>query len=258
MQRADKLNASSPELKELIKAMKDEADLQGLGPQAVKNMAGLQYALRQFAVEKKLSAMGIQCWTAMQEIYGISSCYAIGRLTDSGLLTACEVDIYGALTMLIQHLASLRATPPHFIDWTIQHQQKENVFLSWHCGNAPPSLVCKGCAIKIRCHSILAGQLGEENSSGTGEFQLKPGIVTLNRLTERDGKFKMLVTKGKIVTAKQDLRGSWSWVEVEDLGRLYRVLVKEGFTHHASQIHGDYTRPIKDACEFLNIEVVEV
>jgi len=38
---------------------------------------------------------------------------------------------------------------------------------------------------------------------GTGEFELKPGVVTLCRLQEYKGKFKMLVTKGDIIESKQ-------------------------------------------------------
>ncbi|MCX5997257.1 MAG: hypothetical protein NTV42_06570 [Chloroflexi bacterium] len=258
MQRVKGLKSSSLELQKIIRAMNKEADLSPLDGEAVKNIAGLQFALRQFAEEKGLAAMAVQCWTAIQEVYGISSCYALGRLTDAGLLTACEVDIYGALTMLVQHSASLKTTRPHFIDWTIQHQEKNNVFLSWHCGNAPPSLVCKGCSINVMSHSILSKPLGKGNTVGTAEFPLKPGVVTLNRLTERDGRFKMLITTGKILQPNQALRGSWSWVQVENLDKLYRTLVKEGFTHHASLIHGDYTTAVREACELLAIDTVIV
>lgn len=258
MQRVKDFKANSPHLKKIISEMRKETDISMLDSEAVKNIAGLQFALRQFAEEKGLSAMGVQCWTAVQEVYGISPCYALGRLTDSGLLAACEVDINGALTMLIQRLASLEKAIPHFIDWTIQHQDKPNVFLSWHCGNAPPSLVCKGCRIKLMSHSILSKPLGAKNTKGTAEFPLKPGVVTLNRLIERDGRFKMLITGGKIIESDQSLRGSWSWVQVEDLDRLYLTLVKEGFTHHASLIHGDYTTAIKEACELLSIDTVIV
>ena len=68
----------------------------------------------------------------------------------------------------------------------------------------------------------------------------------------------MLITNGKAVPSQQNLRGSWSWVEVLDLDMLYGTLVKEGFTHHASMIHGDYSQPIKDACEYLGIMPVVV
>lgn len=258
MQHLEPLKADSPELQKIIREMKKETDLSALKPQAVRNIAGLQYALKQFVEERGISAIGVQCWTAIQEVYGISACYALGRLNDQGIITACEVDIYGALTMLVQYLASLETMPPHFIDWTIQNQKKEDVFLAWHCGNAPPSLACKGCKIAMRTHSILSLQLGTGRTPGTAEFQLKPGIVTLNRLIEIDGKFKMLITTGETEKSDQVLRGSWSWVKVPDLKRLYNTLVYEGFTHHASMIYGDYSQPINDACRFLGIESVIV
>jgi L-fucose isomerase-like protein len=246
----------TPEIKKILKEMKAQADLSSTGVETVKKIAGLEYALAQFATEKKLSAMGIQCWTAMQSVYGLSPCYAMGRMTDRGVMTSCEVDIYGALTMLIQHLASMGKMVPHFIDWTIQHQEKENTFLSWHCGNAPPSLACNNGDITVRYHSILGESLGIEHSKGTGEFQLKAGAVTLCRLQEQDGQFKMLIARGKTSVSKQKLRGSWCWVEVPDLALLYETLVKEGFTHHASLIHGDFTQPIRQACEQMSIETV--
>jgi L-fucose isomerase-like protein len=249
---------NTPEINKVLKGMKAQADISSAGTETIKKIAGLEYALSKFAAEKKLSAMGVQCWTAMQSVYGLSPCYAMGRLTDSGVMTSCEVDIYGALTMLIQHLAAMGETVPHFIDWTIKNQEKENVFLSWHCGNAPPSLACKTGDVTLRYHSILGESLGIERSKGTGEFQLKPGAVTLCRLQEQDGQFKMLIARGKALASKQQLRGSWCWVEVPDLQLLYSTLVNEGFTHHASLIHGDYTQPIKLACEHLGIATVIV
>jgi L-fucose isomerase-like protein len=248
----------SPAIKKIVKNIKARADSSAITAATLQNIAGLEYALEQFATEKGLSALGIQCWTAMQSVYGVSPCHAMGRLTDRGIMTSCEVDIYGALTMLLQYLASLGETVPHFIDWTIKHQEKENVFLAWHCGNAPPSLACRVGDISLQYHSILGPSLGIDRSMGTGEFQLAPGAVTLSRLQEHDGKFKMLVAEGKIVASQQKLRGSWSWVEVPDLDKLYATLVKEGFTHHASLIHGDCSRALINACELLGIEAVTV
>jgi L-fucose isomerase-like protein len=160
--------------------------------------------------------------------------------------------------MLLQYLASLGETVPHFIDWTIKHQEKDNVFLAWHCGNAPPSLAARDGRISLQYHSILGPSLGIDRSMGTGEFQLAPGTVTLCRLQEHQGVFKLLVTGGKILPSQEKLRGSWSWVEVPDLDRLYATLVKEGFTHHASLIHGNRSQALVSACELLGIEAVVV
>ncbi len=257
MSRANAQKDSST-LKTIVKNIKAQSDTSGINADTIQKIAGLEDALEQFAAEKGLLAMGIQCWTAMQSVYGLSPCYAMGRLTDKGIMASCEVDIYGELTMLMQYLASLGETVPHFIDWTIKHQDKENMFLAWHCGNGPPSLACRSGDISLKSHSILGPSLGINRSMGTGEFQLKPGVVTLSRLQEHDGKFKMLVTRGKIVASQQKLRGSWSWVEVPDLDKLYNTLVKQGFTHHASLIHGDCTQSLVNACEILGIEAVVV
>jgi len=255
---ANSLSDADSEVQRVLKDVKARADVSKVNEKLLARMAKLECALRKFATENRVTAMGIQCWTAMEEFYGVSPCHAMGRLTEQGIMSSCEVDVYGALTMLVQYLASLKTTPPHFIDWTIKHQEKENVFLAWHCGNAPPSLACEGCPVVLRYHSILGETLGLDRSLGTGEFQLRPGPVTICRLVEYDGEFKMLVTKGEIEKADQNLRGSWSWVKVPNLDELYRVIVEEGFIHHASMIHGDYAKPIVDVCKFLGIDIVEV
>jgi len=51
--------------------------------ETLEQMARLEYALKDFVAEKGLAAMGVQCWTAIQEVYGISACYVLGRLTGS-------------------------------------------------------------------------------------------------------------------------------------------------------------------------------
>ncbi|MCS7120913.1 MAG: L-fucose/L-arabinose isomerase family protein [Nitrososphaerota archaeon] len=256
--RANKLSESDPEVQGILTEMKNQADLSHLSREQMMKIAKLELVLKEYAKSNGITAMGVQCWNAMEEIYGICPCYAMGRLTDQGIMCSCEVDIYGALTMLIQYLASLKETPPHFIDWTIKHQEKENVFLAWHCGNAPPSLAAKGCPIIIKYQSVLGRTLGIDRSYGAAEFQLKSGTVTICRLVEYDGKFKMLITRGEIERSDQTLRGSWSWVKVPNLDLLYRRLAEEGFIHHASMIHGDYVQPIHDACKTLDIEPVVV
>ncbi|MGM0366543.1 MAG: L-fucose/L-arabinose isomerase family protein [Actinomycetota bacterium] len=226
--------------------------------ESISTMAKLEYLLREYAQTENISGYGIQCWTSMQEEIGISPCLAMGRLTDSGIMCACEVDIHGALTMLVQYLASFKKTVPHFIDWTIQHQEDENSFLAWHCGNAPASLRCSSCKPVLNSHSILGRQIGYEKSFGTAEFQLKEGEVTLARLGETDGRFRMLIAKGEAYRDDRNLRGSWKWIRVKDLAGLYRTIIEEGFIHHASMIFGDRVKEIELFCKFADIEVVSV
>ncbi|MDD5600930.1 MAG: hypothetical protein PHC87_04165, partial [Actinomycetota bacterium] len=72
------------------------------------------------------------------------------------------------------------------------------------------------------------------------------------------GKFRMLSTTGEAIPDSRVLRGSWKWVKVKDLKKLYRVVIEEGFVHHASIIFGDLSKEMKLFCKFAGIDTIEV
>jgi L-fucose isomerase-like protein len=223
------------------------------------NASKLEVALTKFWQTNKLSAMAMQCWPSAGRMLGISVCTTYGRMTGKGMLTACETDILGALSMLVTSQAALGETVPHFIDWTIRHRENPNQLLAWHCGNAPTCLACDPGHTALRSRGDMTGELpfSEGNAQeGLSQFQLKPGTVTFCRLAEYDDAWKMLIATGEIIPSDETLAGTWGWVEVKDHDLLYRTLVEQGFIHHASMIHGDYTQALLQACKFLGIEAV--
>ena len=82
--------------------------------------------------------------------------------------------------------------------------------------------------------------------------------VTLSRLVEYDGEYKMLVARGEIVEDEAKERGTSAWVKVASLEKLYGTLVEEGFIHHASMIHGDHSAALGHFCKLLGIKPVVV
>jgi hypothetical protein len=66
----------------------------------------------------------------------------------------------------------------------------------------------------------------------------------------------MLIVVGEIIPSDEILAGTWSWVKVRDHAQLYRILVEEGFIHHASMIHGDQKNALLLACKFLDIQPI--
>ena len=64
--------------------------------------------------------------------------------------------------------------------------------------------------------------------------------------------------KGEVVESKDDLRGSWGWVRVEDLDKLYNTIAKKGFIHHYCMTYDQSMDSIKDFCDFTGIETVIV
>jgi L-fucose isomerase-like protein len=262
IEESRKLSEDSPEVIEILNDMRT-VDVGEVPVEDLVRMAKFEATLRRLVKEKGLDCLGIRCWTEIETYYNIFPCFVMGRLTQSGIMTSCEADVYGALTMLIQYKASLETIPPHFIDWTIMHPKYPNIFLAWHCGNAPPNLAHPDYPSKVSYHDGFYKSRGIK-CYGTLNTILKSGMVTICRLTEYDGQFKMLVTRGEIVelndeASKRALKmGSAAWVKVADLDKLYKTLVQEGFVHHASMIHGDYSESIKQACTLLDIKVIEI
>jgi L-fucose isomerase-like protein len=251
--RLDNTPADDAEVKKAAKEIAAAAQVPDEAKQYVSTLARLEVAIKRLAEEKELNAMAVNCWNQVQLRYGICACSALGRLTDAGYLCACEVDVYGACSMLAAWAAGLGETPPHFIDWTELHPEKENVWLAWHCGNAPPSLCQQGCEMCINQHMILPMR----PSWGTREFRLKTGPVTCCRLAEYDGWFAMFIGNGEIVDTPPHTRGSYGWVKVADAMDWEQKMVEHGIIHHGVLIHDPAVADaLETFCKFNGIQVV--
>ncbi len=261
VEQAKKYAADDPAVQEVIARLRADVPVISVADDHLVNSARLELALADFFTRSRLSAMGVQCWPAIGKLMPISVCALYGRLTERGMLTACETDILGALSMLVSHASALEQTRPHFIDWTIQHRERPDLLLAWHCGNAPVSLAAPQCQPALRSRNDMTGSppvVENDPMAGLFQFQVKPGQVTFCRLAEYDNKWKMLISTGQIVPSEETLAGTWAWVAVKDHPRLYRTLVEEGFIHHASMIHGDQVKALRLACKFLDIQAVVV
>jgi L-fucose isomerase-like protein len=259
--RAQRYPDDDPAVLDKIEVLRGEVAQVTVPDEYLLKAAKMELAVTDFYIRNRLSALGMQCWPNIQSLWGFSTCALFGRLTGQGMLTSCEVDILGALAMLVSYRAALGQTVPHFIDWTIQHRQKDNQFLAWHCGNAPACLAGDPARTALRSRRDMQGVLPvdpDDSMAGLYQFQIRSGKVTFCRLQEYDGEWKMLVTTGVIIPSDEVLAGTWAWVEVPDHRKLYRTLVEEGFIHHASMIHGDQTAALLEACKFLDIRPVVV
>jgi len=261
LSKARGIEENDPALDEAIISLTGGVQKISVANDYIHNAARLEMALTDFFKRNRLSAMAMQCWPTIQQAMKLSTCAIFGRLTGQGMLTACEADILGALSMLVNYAAALGVTPPHFVDWTIQHRDDPNRLLAWHCGNAPTRLARDPENIALRSRTDMTGELPVSSGdamAGLYQFQIKPGKVTLIRLAEYDGIWKLLIAPGEIIPSNEIMAGTWSWVSVQDHARLYRTLVEEGFIHHASMIHGDQTQALLQACKFLDIQSVLV
>ena len=129
-----RLSGADSEVGRVVEQFRDTADFSEISDQDVRKMAALKLAIQEWAAQMQLSAVAIQCWSALQIATGIMPCFVNAVLTDEGLPMACETDIHGAITASMLYAAGMRTQPVFFADLTIRHPENDNAELLWHCG----------------------------------------------------------------------------------------------------------------------------
>ncbi|MBC7333950.1 MAG: hypothetical protein H5T85_05795, partial [Actinobacteria bacterium] len=97
----------------------------------------LYTAFKRIAYDLGFDAFAIKCWPEFHEDYGIAICPALGMLNSNDIMTSCEGDIYGVMTMIVQK--SIAFSIPFFSD-LVHIDESENSGIFWHCGSAPREL----------------------------------------------------------------------------------------------------------------------
>jgi len=252
--RLDAVSPGDPRVREIIGEITRGVEMRDQSEEALTNIARYEVAVRGIAEELDVRALSASCWTRIQERFHISACSTFGRLNERGLITACEVDMGGAITMWAMYNAGLRQVIPDFIDWTDLHPSTPNVWLAWHCGNAAPSLKQTGCRALLDRNERMIQWC--PTCFGTLEFRLKNGPVTCARLVEYDGEFRMFIGSGEVVDLAPEVRGAFGWVKVADIGDWEEKMIQAGIIHHGVLIHDSkVAEALEMFCFFLDIKV---
>ena len=224
---------SEPELAKIAQAIGQYADASVMPPASVLKSAKLELFLRHWCRDNAINALAVQCWTSVQNNYGVSTCLTMSRFGDEGMPSACEADILGAMSMHASMLAS--GSPAGLADWNNLHNEDEELANVWHCGVFPASFT-KGRA-KIGVHEIMvkAGGAKYEDAFGTVELLADPSPLTLCRVTQdADGAWKAVVAHGQIEPNKAETFGGYGWCRIKNLQRLYRDVLLRHFPHHVA------------------------
>lgn len=236
-----------------VKRLKKTFNTDGMPEAPIERLARLLIVLERMIDAHGMKGMALQCWSNIQEFYGVSPCAVMSYINQArGVPVACEVDIHGTLSMHLLQLAAAR--PAALIDWNNRHFREKDIFSAWHCGPFPPGECEGGCGIRV--NQIMKKNFPEENVIGVLDGQFKTGPVTIARVTQGpDGEWKLLVAEGESVEAAGTPPGTNAWIRVADLDKLYRALLLE-FPHHAAMVHGRVGRALVTAAQFLGLRVV--
>jgi L-fucose isomerase-like protein len=198
---------------------------------AILKMAKLNLAISDWIKQNNLNAVAIQCWTALEEYYGIVPCAIMSMMSEALVPNACEVDVTGALSMYALQLAS--ETPSAIVDWNNNYGDDPDKVVLFHCSNFPKSLLQNP---KMSFQDILAGTVGKENTFGACIGRINPGPMTFLRITtdDRGGRIRAYVGEGEITEDSLETFGGWGVARINNLQRLLRHVTENGLEHHVA------------------------
>lgn len=229
-------------IQEIVSYCKENFEV-NIKEEDLKTVAALKAAMRALADRYGCNAIALQCWNALQEEIGIMPCAANSLLNEEGLPVVCETDIHGAITAIICEAAGLGEARTFFADWTVRHPDNENGELLQHCGPWP--LSCASCKPSI-------GYPLAFNHPGAVEAQAKLGEMTLCRFDGDNGEYSLLLGNAKGIEGPYT-KGTYVWVEVENLKRLEAKIVEGPYIHHCVGIHKNVVPVLYEACKYIGI-----
>lgn len=234
--------------KRVAEEISNKGKLENIGQDELVKSAEVYQALKELASENNLDALAVRCLPEFAQLYGTVICGCLSFLTDDGIIAACEADVSGAISMLIQKYLSDGNSP--FLADLIEVDNDKNTGLFWHCGVAPCSLAKNGEVVLSR-HFV-------RNLGVTVHFSLKPGRITLARLDSVGTDYRMLIASGESTGKTIPMKGtSMNVVFDQDSSDLLDVIINKGFPHHFSIVYGDLKEDLIDLCDLLEIESVE-
>jgi L-fucose isomerase-like protein len=227
-----------------LEAIKNYTSVKGIPPASLIRMAKLGAAIDRWVNEKQLAATAIQCWTALEEFYGVVPCTLMSMMSNTLMPSACETDIAGLVGMYVLQAASGR--PAALLDWNNNYSTDPNKGVVFHCSNLPKAFFGDQ---KMDYQEIIAGTVGKENTYGTIVGRVSPGPFTYCRVSTDDltGRVASYVGEGRFTEDKLETFGGFGVIEVPEFQKLLQFICKNGYEHHVAATKAPVADAINDA-----------
>ena len=244
---AEKLADDDPKVKDKLSEIKTYASHDAVPPLNLARMAKLGIVISDWMEANDLQASALQCWTSIQQNYGVNACTLMSMMSEKLLPSACEVDITGVVSMYALQLAS--DFPGALVDWNNNYADDPDKCVLFHCGNWANSFVP---ANAIKTAPILGSTLGEENTFGAMEGRSIAGPLSYARVSTDDvnGKIRAYTGQGKLTDDPLDTFGHRAVAHVDGLQDLLKYICRNGFEHHVAITIGNVSEVLIEA--FVN------
>jgi L-fucose isomerase-like protein len=216
----------------------------GVPAPSLMKMAKFGVVVDEWMKANELAGTSVQCWTAMEEFFGVVPCTLMSMMSNNLLPSACETDMVGMLGMYVLQLAS--GDPSAIVDWNNNYGDDPNKAVIFHCSNLPKHFFAEA---KMDFQEIIAGSVGQANTFGTVVGTLKAGPLTFCRVSTDDlhGRMRAYVGEGEITSDKLKSFGGYGVVHIPRLQDLLQHICNNGYEHHVAVNRSHYGRAVHDA-----------
>ena len=203
----------------------------GIPAGALLKMAKLGAVIDHWMVEADVNVSAVQCWTSMEEFFGVVPCTLMSMMSNDLLPSACEVDVCGTLSMYALTLAS--ESPSALLDWNNNYGDDPNKAVCFHCSNLPKHFFE---SVRMDYQEIIAGTVGKENTYGTCVGRVRASPMSFARFSTDDmtGKIRGYVGEGRFTDDSLETFGGAGVVEIPRLQELLHHICTTGFEHHVA------------------------
>jgi L-fucose isomerase-like protein len=229
--RVAQLSDNDRAVKAKLNAIKKYIPTKSIPSDALLRIAKFGAVLDRWIKENELNGTAIQCWTSLEEFFGIVPCTLMSMMSNALVPSACEVDVTGLLGMYVLQLAN--GTPSAILDWNNNYADDPNKCVLFHCSNLPMSFFK---IARMDYQEIIAGTVGKENTFGTVVGRIAPNKVTFCRTTTDDaaGIISAYTGEGQFTNDKLDTFGGYGVMRIPNLQRLLQYICRMGFEHHVA------------------------
>ena len=218
-------------------------------PTATNGTLGAYVALDELAREERLSGLAVRCWPEFFTDLGCSACGAMSLLSDGFTPSSCEVDVNGTITqLLLQWISGM----PTFGSDIVAFDTANDEATLWHCGLAPLSMCDPDVRPQATIHSNRAKPL-------LMQFPLKPGRVTIARLSEASGELRLVIGGGEMLKAPPAFTGTSGRIRFDSgAAAAMDTIMRQGLEHHLSIAYGDHHGALAALARQLEMPVLRL
>ena len=244
--QAGRLKDEDPKVKAKLASVQAYVSTQDVPPASLLKMAKFGLVVDNWMQANALAGTSVQCWTAMEEFFGVVPCTLMSMMSHNLLPSACETDMTGMVGMVALQLAS--GDPSAIVDWNNNYGDDPDKAVIFHCSNLPKHFFEE---VKMDFHEIIAGGVGKENSFGAVVGKLKSGPLTYCRVSTDDlnGRLRAYVGEGEITDDRPRSFGGYGVVKIPELQKLLQLLCKQGWEHHVAVNRSHYGRAVVEALQ---------